>query len=179
MPCVSLVGRAIGRTSGIPQGCWLPKKRGRAVVRGRQPSPSHLGVDGEQARPVKTVKGSMDPAECGDFGFRPSASPWVNLGDPEARTRRMPVMGDFDQWSPNRVDNADKASRAWWLNVQSGPCKPRESNRSNQAWGEHGLRTKANHEKWRAPKPEGGAQENGFKSHLYVDPMPSVLARQG
>ena len=38
---------------------------------------------------------------------------------------------------------------------------PKNQVRSIQAWGKHGLRTKAIREKRCAPKPEGGALENG------------------
>ena len=51
-----------------------------------------VGKGGEQARLVKTVKGSADLAGSRDVGFRPSAFPRGNLGVPEA-IMCTPMMG--------------------------------------------------------------------------------------
>ena len=128
--------------------------------------PAIWKLSGEQARLVKTVKGSTDPAGCGDVGFRPSASPRGNPGGPEA-TMCTPMKGRVRPWQdgfggryrlghrPVTLVKEKKSKKSenqilglWWLNVQSGPCKPQQFTRSIQAWGKHGLRTKAIHEKW-------------------------------
>ena len=57
---------------------------------------------------------------------------------------------------------------------------PKNQVRSIQAWGKHGLRTKAIREKRCAPKPEGGALENGPSQGPFEgEPDAKCLARLG